>query len=101
MKVFVGLPGAPAAARSGDYLNPAEAQAIVKKFFGRARFGGVMVWEATFDYKNTVCGRPFGGIMKDILRAVAQGKTVDTSKCGGTVRRRSERGERWASIGGA
>lgn len=99
VKLYLGLPGAPAAAVAGDYLNPAEAQSIVKRFFGRAKFGGVSIWDATYDYRNTVCGRPFGGIMKDILLAVAKGTVVDTTKCGGTIKRRSSREERWRAIG--
>lgn len=100
IKFFIGLPGAPAAAVAGDYLTPGEAQSIIKRFFGRAKFGGVMVWEATFDYRNTVCGRPFGGIMKDILNAVSRGTTVNTAGCGGNIaKRRATRAERWAGIG--
>ncbi|CZT16219.1 uncharacterized protein RCC_02061 [Ramularia collo-cygni] len=101
IKFFIGLPGAAASAVQGDYLNPGEAQFIIKKFFGRAKFGGVMVWEATSDYRNTVCGRPFGGMMKAILNAVNQGKTVDTGACGGNIaKRRASRAERWLGIGG-
>lgn len=101
VRLFVGLPGAPGAATSGDYLNPAEAQSIIKRFFGRSKFGGVMVWEATYDYKNNVCGKPFGGLMKDILNAVSRGTTFNTSKCGGTIAKRRTRVERWLSIGEA
>jgi chitinase len=89
IKLFIGLPGAPAAAARGDYLTPAEAQSTIRRFYGRARFGGVMVWEATYDFRNTVCNRPFGGMMKDILRAVSRGTTVNTANCGGTIRRRT------------
>ncbi|SMR48152.1 unnamed protein product [Zymoseptoria tritici ST99CH_1E4] len=88
VRFYLGLPGAPAAAASGYYLNPAEAQSVIRRFFGRAKFGGVMVWEATYDYTNTVCGRPYGGIMKDILKALASGTSVNTANCGGTIKRR-------------
>lgn len=123
IRFYMGLPGSAKAvpANPGDYVNPAEAQSLIKRFFGRGKFGGVMIWEATYDYTNTgesnpakcmylnwtlanmrlVCNRPFGGIMKDILKAVSAGTTVNTSNCGGTIAKRSTRAERREAIAAA
>ncbi|KAK3673061.1 Chitinase 2 [Recurvomyces mirabilis] len=85
VKYYIGLPAAKAASSDDSYyLTTLEAQKIVKEFANTTSFGGVMLWEATYDQNNTICGSPYSVWMKEIVTAAVQGTTFDadtTSKC--------------------
>ena len=90
VKMSIGLPGSTTAAiDSSYYLTPAEAQSLVTRFYGNAKFGGIMVWEATAAQNNTPCSVDYGTWMKKILTAKAAGTTLDTNlkTCAGVSKR--------------
>lgn len=80
IRMSIGLPGAKAASRLGKYwLNPTEAQKLVKKFYKQNLFGGVMLWEATYAVNNKICATDYGTWMKNILNGQAAGKDIKTT----------------------
>ena len=80
VRMSIGLPAAKAASRLGTYyLNPTEAQKLIKKFYKEKLFGGVMLWEATFAANNKVCSTDYGTWMKNILKGQAAGKDIATT----------------------
>jgi chitinase len=92
VKMSIGLPGSTTAAiDTSYYLTPAEAQSLVTRFYGNAKFGGIMVWEATAAQKNTPCSVDYGTWMKKVLTAKAAGTTLDTNikTCAGVSKKRS------------
>lgn len=92
VKMSIGLPGSTTAAIDPSYyLTPAEAQTLVKKFWGNKKFGGIMVWEATAAQTNAPCGWDYGTWMKQILMARKAGKALNTNikTCAGVPSKRS------------
>jgi len=82
VKYYIGLPASEAASNDATYyLTPAEVQRLVQKFGKTAGFGGIMLWEATYDQNNTICGEEYSVWMKKILSAEAKGTTLDTKTC--------------------
>jgi chitinase len=69
-KLYIGLPGA------GDptwYLSPIEASSLIKSYYCKQNFGGVMLWEATSAENNDVgCGETYYEAVKDILEGYSQ-----------------------------
>ncbi|KAH9219248.1 glycoside hydrolase superfamily [Leptodontidium sp. 2 PMI_412] len=49
-KLYIGVPGAPDA--GGFYLSPDEISRLIKAYFCKDNFGGVMIWEATSAENN-------------------------------------------------
>ncbi|USW55583.1 Putative glycoside hydrolase family 18, catalytic domain, glycosyl hydrolase family 18 (GH18) active [Septoria linicola] len=84
VKYYIGLPAAPAAAASGDYLTLAEGQRTVQRFYGNAKFGGIMLWEATYAMTNPVCNKDQLTWYKDILNGQAVGRPA-TVTCPATT----------------
>ncbi|KAI7530749.1 glycoside hydrolase, partial [Hortaea werneckii] len=79
IKLYLGLPADEAAANDDSYyLSLSEAQQLLSEFATDAKFGGVMLWEATYDMNNTICDSPYSYWIKKILNAVTQGQTIDT-----------------------
>ncbi|KAI7480796.1 glycoside hydrolase [Hortaea werneckii] len=79
IKLYLGLPADEAAANDDSYyLSLSEAQQLLAEFATDANFGGVMLWEATYDMNNTICGSPYSYWIQKILNAVTQGQTIDT-----------------------
>ncbi|QPH04081.1 hypothetical protein C2857_000734 [Epichloe festucae Fl1] len=52
-KIFIGLPASTEAAGSG-YIPPAQLQELVCQTKGKANFGGISLWDATFGLNNTM-----------------------------------------------
>ncbi|KAI6864752.1 glycoside hydrolase [Hortaea werneckii] len=79
IKLYLGLPADEAAANDDSYyLSLSEAQQLLAEFATDAKFGGVMLWEATYDMNNTICDSPYSYWIQKILNAVTQGQTIDT-----------------------
>ncbi|TIA30331.1 glycoside hydrolase [Aureobasidium pullulans] len=79
VKLYVGLPGSTAAASDASYyLKPSEVKSLVSKVYSNSRFGGIMVWEATYAANNVICNRNYLTWMKQILNAQADGTTLNT-----------------------
>ena len=90
VKMSIGLPGSKTAAIDPSYyLSPAEAQSLVTRFYGNAKFGGIMVWEATAAQNNVPCNVDYGTWMKKILLAKAAGTKLNTNlkTCAGVKKR--------------
>jgi len=69
-KLYIGLPGA---ADSTYYLTPTEASSLIKAYYCKPNFGGIMIWEATAADNNDVgCGETYYEAVKDILVAYSQ-----------------------------
>jgi chitinase len=72
--LFLGIPGAPAAAPShpNDFLSLTEVKTLIDLFgcsgkLPNPQFGGVMMWEATFALNNDNCA----GSVKSLLDSCA------------------------------
>ncbi|KAI7279151.1 glycoside hydrolase [Hortaea werneckii] len=79
IKLYLGLPADEAAANDDFYyLSLSEAQQLLAEFATDAKFGGVMLWEATYNMNNTICDSPYSYWIQKILNAVTQGQTIDT-----------------------
>jgi chitinase len=80
IKMYIGLPAAPKAAIADSYyLNLAELQRTVQRFYSNGKFGGVMLWEATYAMGNSICNKEYISWTKNILNAVAAGQTLSTT----------------------
>ena len=80
VRVSIGLPASDAASSLADYyLQPAEAMALVKRFYSSKLYGGIMLWEATYSKNNVICDTDYAGWMKKILKARAKGKNAVTT----------------------
>ena len=67
-KLYIGLPGSTSAvANPPFYLHPAEALRLIKAFFCRPNFGGVMLWDATYADLNVNAGLSYHLLIKDYL----------------------------------
>jgi chitinase len=70
-KLYIGLPGSPAAAGSG-YLDEAALKAILDKYATRPAFGGVMLWDAYFGTENKAeSNTPYVEVVRSILATVS------------------------------
>lgn len=79
-KVYLGLPAAANASNAAsNYIAPVGVHTLVKKFMSNKRFGGIMLWEATYGMNNVICGKNYPTWMKQILVAVSQKKAINTS----------------------
>lgn len=69
-KLYISLPGGPAAAGAGSYITPAEASSLISAFHCQEKFGGVAIWEATYaENNNATEGKPFYALIKEALTA--------------------------------
>lgn len=69
IKLYLGLPAAPAIAYDAKmYLNPTEAKSIIENFQCKYPkvFGGVMVYEATASETNSIGGKAYAKVLKEI-----------------------------------
>lgn len=84
IKYYIGLPAAEAAANDASYyLTLAEVQQLANRFVNDTGFGGMMLWEATYDMNNTICGSDYATWVKEIIDAATSGAVINTdpSKC--------------------
>ncbi|KXL44414.1 MAG: glycoside hydrolase family 18 protein [Acidomyces sp. 'richmondensis'] len=82
VKYYIGLPASKSASNDATYyLTPAEVQRLVQNFGKTSGFGGIMLWEATYDQNNTICGDEYSVWMKKILNAEAKGTSLDAKTC--------------------
>ncbi|KAG9808869.1 carbohydrate-binding module family 18 protein, partial [Aureobasidium melanogenum] len=80
LKLYVGLPGSTAASSDASYyLQPSEVKTLISKVYSNTRFGGIMVWEATYAANNVICNRNYLTWMKQILTAQADGTSLNTA----------------------
>lgn len=77
-KLYIGLPGSPAAAGSAQnyYLTPAEASTLIRAFYCKANFGGIMIWEATYAESSVTNGLTYYQSIKQILLADSTDATL-------------------------
>eukprot|EP01121_Diplochlamys_sp_Union-15-3_P006604 TRINITY_DN17098_c0_g1_i1.p1 TRINITY_DN17098_c0_g1~~TRINITY_DN17098_c0_g1_i1.p1 ORF type:complete len:341 (-),score=61.22 TRINITY_DN17098_c0_g1_i1:10-1032(-) len=68
VKIFLGLPASTGAA-GGGYLSPDTLSGIVHSLHQNYTdvFGGVMLWDASWDQNNVVNGNPYGFSVVKIL----------------------------------
>ncbi|SCU84079.1 LAMI_0C06128g1_1 [Lachancea mirantina] len=67
IKLFLGLPGSPTAAGSGYISDTDEVSSTVKSISSSSNFGGIMLWDASQSFKNTINGKTYVSLMKDAL----------------------------------
>jgi chitinase len=73
-KLYIGLPGGPGA----FYLTPTEASSLIRAYYCKPNFGGIMIWEATAAENNNVgCGETYYEAVKGILVADSLDGTLD------------------------
>ncbi|KAK9364433.1 glycoside hydrolase superfamily [Lipomyces kononenkoae] len=76
-KLYIGIPGSTMAAqRASDYLEPAEASSLIKAYFCKPNFGGIMIWEATAAENNIISSKTYYDVIKNNLLAYSTDTTV-------------------------
>jgi len=79
-RVYIGLPANTNASASADnYLNPTDANKLIRRFYQNGKFGGVMLWEATYAMNNVICGKDYATWIKQILKAAVNKKAISTT----------------------
>jgi chitinase len=74
-KIYIGLPGSKQAVWDGSFaLGDYEARRLLKSYFCKANFGGVVIWEATYADSNIEKGLPFYRNIKNGLTAFSNDK---------------------------
>ncbi|PMD16786.1 carbohydrate-binding module family 50 protein [Hyaloscypha hepaticicola] len=77
-KLYIGL---PAATNTDYYLSPSEASSLIKAYYCKPNFGGIMLWEATAAENNDVgCGETYYQAMKEILVDYSQDGSLSCVK---------------------
>ena len=77
-KLYIGL---PAATNTNYYLAPSEASSLIKAYYCKPNFGGIMLWEATAAENNDVgCGETYYQAMKEILVDYSQDGSLSCVK---------------------
>ncbi|KAF2436676.1 glycoside hydrolase [Tothia fuscella] len=81
IRVFLGLPASTKASASADYyLTPSEVYTLTEPLYSSMEhFGGIMLWEATYAARNTICGQDYTGWMEKVLGACASNKALVTA----------------------
>ena len=71
-KIYLGLLGSPAGSSSapGDFLSPAEATDLIDTYAKDTRFGGVMLWDATYANGEEVSYNGFSGNYYNFIKSV-------------------------------
>ncbi|KAF4549332.1 Endochitinase-like protein 2 [Elsinoe fawcettii] len=78
-KIYIGIPGSSLASKSLDYyLPPLEADLLIRKYSTDSKFGGVMLWEATYAMNNIVCGKNYPTWIKQLLVAAESNTSINT-----------------------
>jgi chitinase len=75
-KLYIGLPGGPGFGTF--YLSPTEASSLIRAYYCKPNFGGILIWEATAAENNDVgCGETYYEAVKGILVADSLDGTLD------------------------
>ncbi|GAB7359587.1 hypothetical protein MBLNU230_g6772t1 [Neophaeotheca triangularis] len=83
VKIYLGLPAdTPAAADPSFYLGPTEEQALIKRLSSNAKFGGVMLWEATYGDRKIICDKSYITWTKEIVTAAISGRSLNVPRNG-------------------
>lgn len=64
-KLYIGMFGGPVP--NNDYLNVPEMSSLVKAYYCRENFGGVMIWDATSAENNLDPNGTYYQVVKDVL----------------------------------
>ncbi|KAF2225259.1 glycoside hydrolase superfamily [Elsinoe ampelina] len=79
-KIYIGIPGSSMASKSLDYyLPPLEADLLIRKYYSDSKFGGIMLWEATYAMSNVVCGKNYPTWIKKLLAAAETKTYINTT----------------------
>jgi len=66
--IYVGMPSDDRAAyQRGNHRSVAEVRTMYNKIKDEPRFGGFMLWDASFDQNNVINGRSYSDHLADIL----------------------------------
>lgn len=66
--IYVGMPSDDKAAyQRGNHRSLAEVKVIYDKIKNEPRFGGFMLWDASFDQNNVINGRPYSSHIVDMF----------------------------------
>lgn len=68
-KLLTGLPGAPDAADSFDYVDPSNLDSLVSQSKGVANWGGIMVYDAGASNEIDVNGKNYAQLTKAALNS--------------------------------
>ena len=66
-RVSVGLPSAPKAAPAGGYVETTSLPSLILKTKSNPSFGGVMLWDASFDANNLTSGKTYSQTLRTLL----------------------------------
>ncbi|MBI4509347.1 MAG: hypothetical protein HY698_06900 [Deltaproteobacteria bacterium] len=67
-KIFVGLPATPQAANAASFVGRADLQALVDVTAKSKAFGGVMLWDSSYDQNSSEGGQTYGALVASLLR---------------------------------
>lgn len=84
IKLYLGLPGSPAAAGSG-YVDADTAKSTIQSISGNSHFGGVAIWDASQAYANVANGQNFAQSIKSILNGISGDNSSPTTSSSTTT----------------
>ena len=85
IKIFLGLPGSSDAASSGYISNLTVIEDAVATMSESSSFGGIMLWDASQAYDNTVDDESYAADMKSIVDNYESTTTTTTSSSSSTA----------------
>jgi chitinase len=70
LKILLGLPATP---ESGSgYVDRSQLAAVINSIQGQSAFGGLMLWDASFDQNSVVNGQKYSAYAKSLLNAFVE-----------------------------
>ncbi|XP_065669344.1 uncharacterized protein LOC100198091 isoform X2 [Hydra vulgaris] len=67
-KIYIGIPAnIKASGNPQHYRTPQELAVIYSKYKEEPRFGGVMIWDASFDQNNLIAGKHYSKHISDMF----------------------------------
>ncbi|KAH3678979.1 hypothetical protein WICMUC_001293 [Wickerhamomyces mucosus] len=78
IKLYLGLPGSSTAAGSG-YVDIDTIKSTLESIGSDSHFGGIMLWDASQGFTNTVNGETFVAAIKNALTSIVTGTSSTSS----------------------
>ncbi len=66
-RILVGLPATPEAANPAGYVSRSQLPALIDTVADTAAFGGIMLWDSSYDRNSVADGQTYGGFAASLL----------------------------------
>jgi chitinase len=66
-KIYVGLPASSSAAASSSFVDRSALPSLIGQVKSSPAFGGVMLWDASFDQNSGAAGQTYGAFARGLL----------------------------------